>query len=418
MGPRPGPRLVVALLAALTVALALAPASVQAPASTQAPAGATASSALVRKLDTALAGSGVPAARRGAIVIELESGQTIFARNPRIGLAPASNEKLPVAYAAISLLGPGYRIPTEVLGEGVQEGDEWLGDLYLKGYGDPDLTRYDLRALAARVRAAGISWIRGDLVGDESAFDGRRMVAGWKSSYYIEECNPLSALAVDRSRDTSASPPLVAVRHFSEALEKAGVTVEGRIRLGTAPEEATRVTAVNSPPLSQILRFMNRESDNYTAELLLKQIGLFENGKGTSANGASLVTEMLADLDAPLGGVRIVDGSGLSRLDRLSPEALGVLLAEAWADPEVSWTFVSSLAIAGRNGTLERRLRTRPAAGIVRAKTGTTRNSSALSGYVGDRYAFVIIQNGWPVPAEQARVAQDRFVTALAAQSG
>jgi D-alanyl-D-alanine carboxypeptidase/D-alanyl-D-alanine-endopeptidase (penicillin-binding protein 4) len=117
----------------------------------------------------------------------------------------------------------------------------------------------------------------------------------------------------------------------------------------------------------------------------------------------------------PLARVRIVDGSGLSLLDRMTPAALAQLLEAAWDDPILRRPFVKSLAIAGRNGTLAHRLRTGPARGRVRAKTGTTNGASALSGYVRDRYAFVILQNGNPVPSDRARAEQDRFVTLLAA---
>ena len=136
----------------------------------------------VRRLDSALAGGSVPATRRGAVVVDLASGETLFSRNAQAGLAPASNEKLAVAFAALTLLGPEYRIATEALGEGEQDGTEWVGDIVLKGYGDPDLSKADLKTLALRLRAQGIRSISGDLLGDESNFDRRRVAPGWKRS--------------------------------------------------------------------------------------------------------------------------------------------------------------------------------------------------------------------------------------------
>jgi D-alanyl-D-alanine carboxypeptidase/D-alanyl-D-alanine-endopeptidase (penicillin-binding protein 4) len=112
--------------------------------------------------------------------------------------------------------------------------------------------------------------------------------------------------------------------------------------------------------------------------------------------------------------VRIADGSGLSRFDRLTAEALVSLLRVGAADPAMRDAFVSSLAVAGVSGTLERRLDVRPTRGRVIAKTGTTLRASALAGFVGRRYVFAILQNGTPVPYWTARQAQDRFVTALA----
>jgi serine-type D-Ala-D-Ala carboxypeptidase/endopeptidase (penicillin-binding protein 4) len=118
----------------------------------------------------------------------------------------------------------------------------------------------------------------------------------------------------------------------------------------------------------------------------------------------------------PLAGVRIVDGSGLSPANRLTAAAVIGILVVAWNDPAMRPSFVRSLAVAGVSGTLEDRLERPPARGTVLAKTGTLRESSALSGYVRGRWAFAVIQNGRPVSQFWARRAQDRFASVLAAQ--
>ncbi len=377
---------------------------------------AAARAELVAKLNAALASAKIPSAQRAAEVVDLATGEVVFSRHASGSLAPASNEKLPIALAALTLLGPEYSISTEVLGEGEQQGSTWVGDLVLKGHGDPDLSTGDLKRLARQVRAAGIRSVSGDLVADESFFDRSRTAPGWKRFFLINECAPLSALSVDRGGVTSASPPLVAARVFSEKLASIGVKVKGTTRTGVAAAGALSIASVESPPLWKLLRFMDRESDNYTAELMLKQVGAYDNGRGTTANGAAAVTSVLSDAGIPLAGVRIADGSGLSLNDRLTAAALSRLLVFAWGDTSLRSPFVGSLSIAGRVGTLSHRLRLRPAFGNVFAKTGTTDSASALSGYVRDRYAFVILQNGRPVAAARARAAQDRFVTVLAAQ--
>jgi D-alanyl-D-alanine carboxypeptidase/D-alanyl-D-alanine-endopeptidase (penicillin-binding protein 4) len=150
--------------------------------------------------------------------------------------------------------------------------------------------------------------------------------------------------------------------------------------------------------------------------MLLKELGATELGRGTSAAGAAVVTRELADAGVPLAGVRIVDGSGLSLLDRLTANALTSLLHAAWLNPEVGPTLRAALPVAGVNGTLEDRMRRGPAHGTVFAKTGTTDEASALSGFVRDRYAFAILQNGNPISAWWARTAQDRFAQVLASQ--
>ena len=113
-------------------------------------------------------------------------------------------------------------------------------------------------------------------------------------------------------------------------------------------------------------------------------------------------------------GVRIADGSGLSRRDRLTPDALVGILRAGSTDATIGDAFVTSLSVAGISGTLEHRLRRRATRGRVIAKTGTTNVASALAGFVRRRYVFAIVQNGYPVPYWWARLAQDRFVTLLA----
>jgi PBP4 family serine-type D-alanyl-D-alanine carboxypeptidase len=162
---------------------------------------------------------------------------------------------------------------------------------------------------------------------------------------------------------------------------------------------------------------MDRESDNFTAELLLKELGAVVGGKGTTAAGAAVVMRQLAAAKVPMAGVRIVDGSGLSLLDRLTVAALVGTLQAAWSDPKIKAPLLAALPVAGVNGTLEDRMRRGPARGNVFAKTGTTKRASALAGFVRDRYVFAVLQNGHPIAYSWARVAQDRFATVLAAAS-
>jgi len=374
---------------------------------------------LQTRLAKALRVPHVASARSAAVALDLATGTVLFTQNPGLSLAPASNEKLPLTYAALTTLGPTYRIETDVLGEGEQDGTTFSGTLVLRGGGDPTLSTAGLRSLAAQVRTYGIRRVTGGIVADESYFDSRRMVAGWKPSFFIDESPPLSALVVNRARvgrTVTRSPALAAGTAFRTALRSAGVVVDGTMRMGRVDDFAIPIAQVESPTLAAILRFMDRESDNFTAELLLKQLGAVSLDRGTSAAGASIVMQALAEAGVPMAGVRIVDGSGLSRLDRLTANALAATLKAAWADPTVKPAFVAALPVAGVNGTMEDRLRKAPARGRVLAKTGTTSDASALSGYVSTRFLFTVLQNGHPLSYWWARRAQDRFVEVLAAQ--
>jgi serine-type D-Ala-D-Ala carboxypeptidase/endopeptidase (penicillin-binding protein 4) len=394
----------------LVVAAVSAAAVAAAPASA---AGGSLQSGLTKALHTRYVDFGDTA----AVAVDLDTGAVVYSHNANLALRPASNEKLAVTYAALTALGPAFRIETDVLGEGAQDGTTWSGSLVLKGYGDPMLSSADLAALARQVRADGITRVNGGVVGDETWFDAHRTAPGWKASFYITESPPLSALIVNRGlvgRTTSHDPALAATQLFRKALVAAGVQVAGPATLGTADTNGVDLGSVESPTLESIVHFMDINSDNFTAEMLTKELGAVQLGQGTTAAGLRVVAAQLAAADVPLAGVRLADGSGLSLLDRFTASSLVSLLRAMWSDPAVEPELYASLPVAGRTGTLHDRMRGTAAAGIVHAKTGTTDNSTALSGFVGDRYVFSVLVNGAPVSWTYSRLAEDRFAELLA----
>ncbi len=189
----------------------------------------------------------------------------------------------------------------------------------------------------------------------------------------------------------------------------------GAVGLGRAPDGAYTLGQVESDPLPAVLREMDRDSDNFTAEMIVKTIGAEVGDVGSTPAGMAIVRRDLGWLGIPLAGVHLADGSGLSLDDRVTARMLTMLLERMWDDPEFHQPMWAALPVAGVSGTLEDRMERRPARGAVRAKTGTTNRASALAGYVRDRYAFAVVQNGFPVATWAAREAQDRFATALAA---
>jgi D-alanyl-D-alanine carboxypeptidase/D-alanyl-D-alanine-endopeptidase (penicillin-binding protein 4) len=388
--------------AVVRIACALAALAVLAPT-------AAGASPLRARLHAALAG--FDGRGTGALAVDLTTGRVVYARNANTPLLPASNVKLTLTYASLVVLGPSFRMRTEVLGEGqLADGAVWNGNLILKGYGDPTLNRTGLAELAAKVRAVGIRRVTGSLVADESWFDSKRSGPGWKRFFVPEESHPLSALTVAGTVGAAG-----VARLFRAALARAGVRVQGGTKVARSGGWPLAVRL--SPSLEEVLRRMDVESDNFTAELLLKLLGATLAGGGTTAAGAAIVRAVLAEHRIPLGGVRIADGSGLSGLDRLTAKSLVTILQRIWADRDLRPVVFRILPVSGRDGTLEDRLTKPPARGNVRAKTGTLDVASALSGFVRERYAFSILQNGHRLSASAARRAQDRFATVLAAQT-
>jgi D-alanyl-D-alanine carboxypeptidase/D-alanyl-D-alanine-endopeptidase (penicillin-binding protein 4) len=384
---------------------------------------APAQGTLSGRLDRALRAPGVSRDWTGAFVFDLNRGSIVYRHHGSLSLRPASNEKLTVAVTVLDRLGPSFRIPTEVLGDGsFTPKGVWRGRLVLKGYGNPALHSSGLRWLAERIRAQGVVKVTGAIVGDETYFDKARVGPGWKPSFYKEESPPLSALIVDRARidgHISSDPARAAAILFKRALKAAGIAVPGRVVKDRAPPEAVLLARLRSRRSAWLIRRMNLVSDNFYAEMLLKELGARIEGTGSTRAGARVVRSTLRRHLTTMHGVRIADGSGLSAYDRLTARALTELLIWAVSDDAIRSPLVASLPIAGVRGTLKDRMTSAPAYRHVYAKTGTTDRASALSGYatngsLSPRYVFSVLMNGNPIPWWYAREAQDRFGQVLA----
>jgi D-alanyl-D-alanine carboxypeptidase/D-alanyl-D-alanine-endopeptidase (penicillin-binding protein 4) len=349
---------------------------------------------------------------QGAYVFDLNKGRALFARNPGIGRIPASVQKLYTTATALLRMGPTAVLTTSVLGTGrLDSSGTWHGTLYLRGGGDPtfgsqsfDQAAYGTGAttgqLARALRRAGVKRLAGRIVGDESRFDSVRGTAptGFKPSLYLE--GQLSALAYDRGFSNpswtafQSNPPKYAATQFAAALRTVGVTVPARVRIATGktPRRAQPLASVNSLTLATLIRLTNAPSDNFLAEMLLKDLGASFGGGGTTASGVGVVHRKVAGTFHI--HPRFNDGSGLSRYDSTSPQQLVTLLAHMAS----STNFVDSLAVAGKTGTLRGEMRGTRAQGRCRGKTGTLHDVASLTGYCtardGHTLAFAFLLNG------------------------
>lgn len=216
---------------------------------------------------------------------------------------------------------------------------------------------------------------------------------------------------------TISEPQLYAGCVFADELEKQGIDVAGSVKAGTAATEAKPLCTHTSPPMSQILRLLNKPSDNLVAEVLLKTLGAVVNGKGSSGSGADVEKEVLKGFGLDMSALSIVDGSGLSKHNCISPRNIVTLLTYM-KTAENADVFVDSLPIAGVDGTLAYRMKGTSAEKNVRAKTGTLAKVVSLSGYVttksGERLVFSIIFNNQLCPKASATAIEDKICAALA----
>jgi serine-type D-Ala-D-Ala carboxypeptidase/endopeptidase (penicillin-binding protein 4) len=353
----------------------------------------------------------------GAFVRDLDSQRTLFAYKPDAPRSPASVEKLYTTSAALMRFGPDATLPTSVVGRGFLDPDGvWRGDLYLHGGGDPTLGRDDLQRLARAVGAAGVLRVDGSVLGDESRFDTLRGSYDSGGAYDRDMGGVLGALTFNRGFSKNGRPAAYAAGQFAKLLRTEGIRVEGRSGAGTAPADGQELARVDSPPMRDLIRLTNVPSDNFIAETLVKDLGAEFGGAGTTAAGIGVVT---AQLQAFGVTPHVVDGSGLSRADRTTPRQV-VHVLEAMHGQEVAGAFEGSLAVAGRTGTIRKRMRGTAAQDRCRAKTGTLIGVSALAGLCesagGDTIAFAMLMNR--ANLTRAHGVQDRVAAAIARYDG
>jgi serine-type D-Ala-D-Ala carboxypeptidase/endopeptidase (penicillin-binding protein 4) len=392
------------------VCLAAVVAAVLAPAAQAAGPAATAR-ALDRQMRHAGAGS-------SAYVVDLGTGAALYDRAGDVARIPASVNKLYTTAAALTRFGAEGQLETEVLGAtSIDEFGVVTGNLYLRGGGDPTLGPAELRRLADVLEGRGLTEVTGRVIGDETRFDPLRggPASSFRTSSWV---GPLSGLAYNRGRTDGrrprfqTKPALYAAQRFERALEREGITVGRAARAGVTPDSAQLMAEWASPRMSVLAGQINRPSDNFMAETMLKALGAEFGSTGSTAAGTTVAREVAAEFGAH---PRMVDGSGLSRANTTSPHDVVDLLA-GMDGSELADEFRTSLAVAGRSGTLSDRMRRTAARGRCRAKTGTLIGVSALAGYcdgrAGSRVAFAFLMTG--VTVTGAHPLQDRMAAALA----
>ncbi|MCU1674873.1 MAG: dac [Frankiales bacterium] len=373
---------------------------------------------LAARVEAALMTSG---AKTVAAAVDVEGFGEVYRREASHALPPASTQKTLTGLATLLSVPEATRFTTEVAARSVPTAGRLPGSLWLVAGGDPYLTRSGLRSLAAKVRAAGITYVSSDLLLDDSRYDAKRRVPGWKSSYVPDESGPLSALAVDRNgyREDSAflsDPALPNTVLFRSYLKAEGVTVHGVVKRYRRPVEARTVATVQSGPIADVVRRALKASDNFAAEMLLKEVGKAVRNEGSSAAGYGALADVLTPRGVPVGTG--TDGSGLSSYDRQTPGGQVLLLHAAEQDPAVGVAFRRALPIACKDGTLEKRMCGTAAAGRAFAKTGTLPGVRALSGYTttaSGRPVWFAFQLTSFSDGLKARNAIDRAVAVLAA---
>ena len=452
---------------------------------------------LTRELRSVL--SALPHAQTvaGVCIIDLESAETVFAQRADQPLIPASSLKVLTMAAALTELGPNFSFETILATDGehlhvIGDGDPAFGDEKLcRSRGESITSAFE--KWADVLERIGLTSVVGDLVVDESIFDGQWVHPSWEASdlgkWYAAPVSGLNfngncvditirpAGQVDAPVLVSVQPQTELVRVLNRCVSGArgtpllhhaagtydykitgrcsklwafgsvafpdpgmlfadslrvvfanrGITIAGEIRRtqvrsanGSLPDRLN-VVATHRTPIADVLRRAGKDSQNLFAESLLKRSGYAwaqrigaPKPQGTWETGAHALVEMVRRAGIDTTGLNVADGSGLSRSNACTARQVAQVLAWSFKQP---WgpLLHDSLAAAGRDGSLHKRLRDSP--GRVFAKTGTMRGVRTLAGYVdsqfGPRFAFAVFFNGYRGPSTPYKEIQDRLCRIL-----
>ena len=348
-------------------------------------------------IDAVLSGGGVAGTTQTVLVIDAETGQELYAKNPDTVLKPASNTKLFTSAVAIEALGEDHRFVTEVRVDAAPDGDGTIaGDLRLVVHhdftwsplflGSPDLV---LDKIAEDLYELGVRSVTGSaIVHGEAVYDGYQF----------------------GTFDASAYRAIVAT-NFATSLAEAGINVGAGS--GTSPDfdESGQVLYTwQSPPLSVSNTPLNSISHNEFADILLRHVGHELVGDSSYGGGGSAVIDWLGSIPTSTDGLAVNDGSGLSHDNRFAARTIVDMLEFMLREPSgLAW--VRTFSIAGVRGTLGGRMTGADTFGRVWGKTGTLTGVIATSGVMfnrhdGRRYLVGILMNDVSNNTS-ARAAQD-----------
>lgn len=352
-------------------------------------------------------------------VASAEKYDLLYEKNPRIKMIPASITKMITAAIALEYLGKDHNFRTVIYTDDSNISDGIVdGNIYLKGYGDPDLNSSDISYLAKLFSEKNIREVTGNIVYDESYLDNQYFGL---SNYYQGDTKSnywpyVSALNLNKNPG-NYDPAASAGNLLADELMALNIKLNGIVISGVTPAGAKEVAEV-SHSMYNVLAQMNKESDNHSAITVFKVAGAaFDSPPGSLDKGESAVINFLTAMGNDRNTFEILEGSGLTRFNTVNSDLYIRLLKYMYDDLKTFDYFYGSLAIAGKDGTLRNRMIGTEAESNVHAKTGTLNSVSALSGYAVSRdnelLLFYIVMNGFGSGRELPRSIQDQICEQL-----
>ena len=376
-------------------------------------------------LEDFLGNKAVNAASTAVFIQDLQTGKVLVEHNRDASLLPASIMKTVTIASLLREKGAEERFHTMIYADGPIKDGSIDGDLLVEGGGDPTLGANCLPEsadiadeLIASRRSRGIGSVSGALRVDTSLYTGPACPPSWVREDRAESYGTGSH-ALNFRRNASGGravkdPVAVFTTYLANRLADAGIRVNGGISVGNEglsdAGAATVLVDHVSDVYAEVMRSCMMRSDNLFAENLLRAFALARGKEGSTADGAAEMMNYWSHHGVPVKGVSIVDGSGLSRSNRVTARFIGSILKQMGEDEDYS-TF---MPLAGQEGTLSDFLKETALDSYVAMKTGSMRGIQCYAGYKLDEqfaptHSIVIIMNGIG-PRSQARHAAERLL--------
>ena len=321
---------------------------------------------------------------------DLATGKLLEGHQMDLALVPASTTKVISTYALLKTWKPNFVLETEVWGD--LRGNTVQGDLVFKGAGDPSFTSDRIWLLAQELKARGVTRVQGRIRLDQSAFDAQRFGDGWENTS-ANTTPPVLPLSVNFNRDGGRivqDPERMAVEVIQRVLREAGIAIASESQQGGVSQ---KILSFSSLPLRDLVNGINKFSNNFMIEMLVKRFG-----GGSWPQGIRQIQTFYASvLGLGADKIALTDGSGLSKDNHLSARTLAIVLRAAYHDFEVGPEMVASLKIIGGE-PFKLHIKDPNLARRVRVKTGHLNNVSSACGYLqtpdGQLRVFAILLNG------------------------
>lgn len=363
--------------------------------------------------------SGLPSNSVAIKIIDLSDGSTVTSHNEKTSLVPASIMKSVTTAALLESAGPDWKYHTRIYIDGPNDFGYLRGNVIVEGACDPSLNSENeplseniVDEICSALAYQRINKIEGQIIIDENNFCGASRPASWAkedhSKYYGTGSHALNYSDNASGNRSVNDPSGVFVTHLKAQLSNKGIEIQEKF----IPEgDRIQIFDHVSPPLDEIMRSCMMRSDNMFAESMLRTYGRMEGGDGSTSQAASREMEHWKAKKMPLEGVTIVDGSGLSRSNRVTANFMSEVLRQMSVNPH----YASFFPLAGQEGTLKKFLAGTELDSYVAMKTGSMKGIQCYAGYKLDddympTHVIVIIMNDLGNNRDKAKRAAERML--------